>query len=107
VSVHRYHVYVVKLHGDIWYEPAFLKQNPQALKHSPAAYVGMTGLNPALRFARHKAGAHANRWVLRYGLGLLPELYEVYNPMPRAAAQDMEIELAWELRAQGWGVWQN
>jgi hypothetical protein len=98
---------VVRLHGDVWYEPAFLKQNPDALRHGPAVYVGMTGLNPELRFARHKAGVYANRWVKDYGLALLPNLYEMFNPMPKQAAQDMEIELAWSFRAKSWGVWQN
>jgi hypothetical protein len=40
----------------------------------------MTGLDPDLRFDRHKAGVQANRFVLEYGLRLLPQLYEVYNP---------------------------
>jgi hypothetical protein len=103
----RHHVYVVGLHGDIWYEPSFVQANPQALRHGPAVYVGMTGLTPALRFARHKAGVKANRWVLKYGIALLPDLYEVFNPMPYAVAAEMEIDLAWEFRERGWGVWQN
>ena len=42
----------------------------------------------------------------RYGLRLLPELYEVYNPMPYDDARDMEVELAIDLRESGYGVWQ-
>ena len=30
----------------------------------------------------------------QFGLRLLPELYEVYNPMPYDGARDMEVELA-------------
>ena len=39
-------------------------------------------------------------------LRLLPELYEVYNPMPYDGARDMEVELAIALREAGYGVWQ-
>ena len=37
---------------------------------------------------------------------LLPELYEMYNPMPYDGARDMEVELAIALREAGYGVWQ-
>ena len=73
---------------------------------SPFVYVGMTGLDPDLRFDKHKAGIQANRFVFEYGLRLLPALYEVYNPMPYEAARDMEVELAIALREAGYGVWQ-
>jgi len=66
----------------------------------------MTGLDPDSRFDRHKAGIQANRFVFRYGERLVPELYEVYNPMPYDAARDMEVELAIALRQAGHGVWQ-
>jgi hypothetical protein len=49
----------------------------------------MTRLDPDLRFDKHKAGIHANRFVFKYGLRLLPALYEVYNPMPYEAAREM------------------
>jgi hypothetical protein len=64
------------------------------------------GLDPDLRFDRHKAGIQANRLVRAYGLRLLPHLYEVYNPMPYEAAREMEVELAIGLREAGYGVWQ-
>ena len=48
--------------------------------------VGMTGLMPEERFANHKAGTKAASVVKRYGLRLLPELYEHLNPMPFEAA---------------------
>ena len=64
------------------------------------------GLDPDLRFDRHKAGIQANRYVLEFGLRLLPELYAVYNPMPYDGARDMEVELAIGLREAGYGVWQ-
>ncbi len=102
----HFHVYVVLLADQVWNEPAYRKANPDKDLLKPCLYVGMTGLDPDLRFDRHMAGVQANRFVLKYGLRLLPELYEVYNPMPYEAARDMEVELAIGLREAGYGVWQ-
>jgi hypothetical protein len=102
-ALHHY-VYVVLL------DPAVLKLrkirhlNPARQKDKPCIYVGMTGLKPEERFSNHKAGIKAARIVQRYGLRLLPELYEVFNPMPFEVAAQMEKELAEDLRAQGFTV---
>ena len=101
-----HHVYVVLLDGRVWNEPSFRKANPDHALGRPFVYVGMTGLDPDLRFDRHKAGIQSNRFVFEYGLRLLPQLYEVYNPMPYEAAREMEVELAIGLREAGYGVWQ-
>lgn len=103
---HRHHVYVVELDDRVWNDAAFRRANPDHVLGRPFVYVGMTGLDPDLRFDRHKAGVQANRYVHAHGVRLLPALYEVYNPMPYRAAQDMEVELAIALREKGWGVWQ-
>jgi hypothetical protein len=103
---HRYHVYVVELDDRIWNLARFRKANPDHVLGKPFVYVGMTGLDPDLRFDRHKAGIKANRFVQTYGLSLWPALYEVYNPMPYDGARDMEVELAIGLREKGYGVWQ-
>jgi hypothetical protein len=66
----------------------------------------MTGLDPDVRFDRHKADIQANRFVRDYGLRLLPQLYEVFNPMPYDGAADMEVELGIGLREMGYAVWQ-
>src|SRR4028119_2005471 len=95
---HHYHVYVVRLADAVWNEPSFRKANPDYRLGKPFVYVGMTGLDPDLRFDRHKAGIQANRFVQAYGLELVPALYEVYNPMPYDGARDMEVELAIGLR---------
>jgi len=100
-------VYVVELSKDVLNEPKFRKSNPHYRLGFPCVYVGMTGLAPDVRFDKHKAGIQANRFVLRYGLQLLPQLYEIYNPMPYDAARDMEVELAISLREKGFGVWQG
>lgn len=103
---HRHHVYVVLLSERVWNEPSFRRANPDHDMTKPCLYVGMTGLDPDLRFDRHKAGIKANRFVQKYGVRLVPELYECFNPMPYEAARDMEVELAIGLREQGYGVWQ-
>ena len=102
----HYHVYVVELSKDVLFEQRFVKANPDYVPGKPCVYVGMTGLDPDLRFDKHKAGIQSNRFVREYGLRLLPKLYEVYNPMPYDGARDMEVELAIGLREEGYGVWQ-
>lgn len=103
---HHHHVYVVELADSVWNEASFRKANPDHQLGKPFVYVGMTGLDPDLRFDKHKAGIQANRFVFQYGLRLLPSLYEVFNPMPYEAAREMEVELAIGLRDAGYGVWQ-
>jgi hypothetical protein len=99
-------VYVVELSADVLHEARFRKANPGYMIGKPCVYVGMTGLDPDVRFDKHKAGIQSNRFVRDYGLRLRPDLYEVFNPMPYDAARDMEVELGIGLREQGYGVWQ-
>lgn len=103
---HHHHVYVVELHRDVLYEAGFRRANPRYDGFAPCVYVGMTGLDPARRFQNHKAGVKGNRYVQRFGLRLMPELYECFNPMPFAAARELEADLAEDYRARGWAVWQ-
>jgi len=102
----RYHVYVVELDDRVWNQRRFREANPGCDVAKAFLYVGMTGLDPDLRFDRHKAGVQANRYVQEYGLRLVPSLYAVYNPMPYEAAREMEVELGIGLREAGHGVWQ-
>lgn len=102
----HYHVYVVELDDRVWNVARFRRANPDYAPGRPFVYVGMTGLDPDLRFDKHKAGIQANRFVQDYGVRLRPELYEQYNPMPYRAAVEMEVELGIALRAKGYGVWQ-
>ena len=53
------------------------------------------------------AGYKSNRFVRRYGLRLLPMLYDEYNPLGYEDAYEMEIELASMLREKGYAVWQK
>ena len=104
---HHHSVYVVLLSKDVWYEPKFRRCNPDYDPSRPCVYVGMTGQSPDVRSDKHKAGIKSNKYVRLYGLRLMPELYECYNPMPYEAALEMEVELGIGLREQGYGVWQG
>ncbi len=103
---YHHSVYVVLLSKAVLYERKFQKCNPHYDPDKPCVYVGMTGQSPDVRFDKHKAGIKANRYVQKFGQRLMPELYACYNPMPYAAALEMEVELAIHLRENGYGVWQ-
>jgi hypothetical protein len=101
---HHHHVYVVLLSPAVRRFPKVRTVNPDADPEKPCLYVGMTGLSPAERFANHKAGIKAAPLVKRYGLRLLPELFQHLNPMPYQAALQMEQDLAEDLRREGYTV---
>jgi hypothetical protein len=98
---HHHHVYVVLLDPAAGRIRSVRAANPRRDPKKPCLYVGMTGLNPEERFIHHKAGTKAASVVERYGLRLLPELYEHLNPMPYEAAAQMETDLAEDLRRAG------
>ncbi len=100
----HHHVYVVLLDAAVGKERKVRALNPRRDKAKPCVYVGMTGLPPIERFWNHKDGHKASYYVCKYGVKLLPELYEHLNPMPYEAACVMERELAEELREQGYTV---
>lgn len=102
----HHHVYIIELSKDVLYEGRFRKANPGYIAGKPCVYVGMTGLDPDLCFDKHKAGIQSNRYVQKYGLRLLPDLYELYNPLTYGEACELEVELAIDLREGGYGVWQ-
>ena len=102
----NHNVYVIELSTDVLYEGKFKKCNPGYITGKPCVYVGMTGIDPDVRFDKHKAGIQSNRYVKQYGLRLLPDLYEGFNPLPYEAACDKEIEIGIDLRSAGFGVWQ-
>jgi hypothetical protein len=102
-----YHLYVVELDDRVWNSAKFRRCNPHYRMGQPFVYVGMTGLDPDTRFDKHKAGIQANTFVTDHGLHLLPALYAHLNPLPYDVAKKLEVELAIELQAKGYGVWQG
>ena len=105
-SLREFHhnVYVIPLSPEVAKHPSIRKLNPGRDPAKPCLYVGMTGLDPTERFQNHKNG-YKSAWVVKqYGVRLVPEMYECYNPMPFEAAAQMEKELAEDLRSQGYTI---
>ena len=100
----HHNVYVVLLSKHALKDPSVLRRNPNRDPLKPAIYVGLTGLPVDHRFENHKNGYKSARLVRKYGVRLLPELYEHLNPMPYEHAAQMEKDLAEDLRIQGYGV---
>ena len=100
----HHNVYVILLSKRALKEPAILRLNPKRDSKKPAVYVGMTGLPVDHRFENHKNGYKSARVVRKYGVRLMPELYEHLNPMPFDAAAQMEKDLAEDLRKEGYTV---
>lgn len=69
-------------------------------------HVYVIELDPDVRFDKHKACIQANAYVMKYGLRLLPDLYEGFNPMTYEDAQQREVEIGIDLRSAWFGVWQ-
>ena len=100
----HHNVYVILLDKAVAKHPSIVRLNPNRQPSKPCVYVGMTGIPVEHRFENHK-NDYKSAWVVRrYGIRLIPELYEHLNPMPFEAAAQMEIELAEDLRAEGYTV---
>ena len=102
----HYHVYVVELARDVQRNARFLRSNPGYIHGKPRVYVGMTGLDPDVRFDKHKAGIQSNRSVQEFGMRLLPQLYALYNPLTYDEPRSLEVELGIDLRESGYRGWQ-
>jgi hypothetical protein len=100
----HHNVYVILLSKRALKDPAVLRHNPNRDPLKPAIYVGLTGLPVDHRFENHKNGYKSARLARKYGVRLLPELYEHLNPMPYEHAAQMEKDLAEDLRAEGYAV---
>ena len=100
----HHNVYVVLLDPAAARIRKVLLANPARDPKKPILYVGLTGLTPEERFANHKAGIKSSSLVRRFGIRLLPELYQHLNPMPYEAAAQMEKDLTEDLRRAGYAV---
>lgn len=99
-------MYVIELDARVWNHARFRRANAGHDLTRPCVYVGMTGLPIEQRFANHRRGHRGNSYVTRYGVRLLPRLYQRLNPMRYALARLTEVTLAQRLRAEGYAVWQ-
>lgn len=100
----HHNVYVVLLGPAVAKIRKVRLANPDRDSTKPCVYVGLTGLSPEQRFENHRRGMKSSSLVKRFGLRLLPELYEHLNPMPYAAAAEMERDLTEDLRKAGYTV---
>ena len=100
----HHNVYVILLSARALKNGSVCRLNPNRDPAKPAIYVGMIGLPVDHRFENHKNGYKAARLVRKYGVRLLPELFEHLNPMPYEAAVQMEKDLAEDLRNEGYAV---
>ena len=101
---HHHNVYVILLEDKVALHPSVQRVNPRRDPSKPCVYVGMTGLPVEHRFENHKHGYKSAWTVEKYGIRLMPELFEHLNPMPYDAAAQMEKDLAEDLRSQGYTV---
>ena len=71
------------------------------LKKCYGFYVGETSQAPRKRFAQHRCGFKAGRAAKRFGICLLPALFERFNPFDCNAADKLEFQLGREFRRCG------
>jgi hypothetical protein len=100
----HHNVYVILLDEKVAKHASVLRANPRRDPAKPCVYVGMSGLPPEHRFENHKHGYQAAWVVEKYGIRLMPEFYEHLNPMPYDAALQLEMDLAEDLRNEGYTV---
>jgi predicted GIY-YIG superfamily endonuclease len=100
VAGQQYHVYVVELDRALCAKRGCLPRNGR-----PPVYVGQSANPPEGRFAQHKEGYKASRFVRDFGVKLLPRLSKGYGPFTaREAAIDAEARLARRLERLGYCV---
>ena len=102
-----YHLYAVRLDDAVLQRRPFRERNPGHVPGKPCYYVGSSIYPPEVRFAKHKAGVKASRWVRDHGLHVAArKCREVQLTGPDQPAR-AEREYADRLRAKGYGIWQN
>ena len=100
----HYRIYVVLLDTGVIGEKRARDANPLHHPAKPCVYVGMTGTDPETRFAQHKRGYKASRYVKKYGVRLLPALSAGLENLRYERALAAEADLAEALRDEGYFV---
>ena len=104
----KYYLYVIELDKKVWESAKFRKKNPNSRAGGRCFYVGQSARAPMLRLKQHKEGYKSNSFARRFGIKLVPEFYEKYNPIPtRKDAEELEEYLANKLKKERYGVWFN
>ena len=104
----KYYLYVIELDNEVGKLVKFRKQSPKFLLGNSCFYVGQSAQTPSIRFRQHKEGYKSNTYAKRFGMRLVPEFYEKYNPIPaRKDTEELEEYFAMKLRQERYGVWFN
>lgn len=110
-----FYVYVIKLKQEFGGTRKAIEANPERDPDLPCIYVGYSSKPPEERFEEHIKGKRSDkghplfsRIVKRWGVALMPEMYESYNPIKSMdKAKKMEQTLAEKYRKEGFTVWWN
>ena len=97
-------VYVIELDDLVLNEASFVAENMDHDPNLPCVYVGQTGLTAKQGFKNHKSGYKSSKYAHRYGIRLLPHLYEHIPAMTFDESKSAESQLAEELREEGYAV---
>jgi hypothetical protein len=104
-TVGEFHsVYVVLLDEHIGTLPQMRLRNPKHNLSKPCVYIGLTSARVGPRFEYRKATGELEWRVYRFGVRLMPKLYEHLNPMTYETALQTAKKLAEDLRAKGYCV---
>jgi hypothetical protein len=99
-----YSVYVVLLDEYVAALPQMRRRNPKRETSKPCVYVGLTPLRVDSRFDFRRASPEAEWRVHKFGVRLMPELFDSFHPMTCKQALQTAKKLADDLRANGFGV---
>jgi hypothetical protein len=100
----RYSVYVVLLDEYVGTLPQMRRRNPKRDPSKPFVYVGLTSLPVDRRFDFRGATSEHEWRLYKFGVRLMPELYDSLPPMTCKRALQTAKKLADDLRAKGFGV---
>src|SRR5215471_16619408 len=100
----RYSVYVVLVDEYVGTLPQMRRRNPKRDPSKPYVYVGLTSLPVNRRFNFRRATPEHEWRLHKFGIRLMPELYDSLRPMACRPALQTAKKLADDLRAKGFGV---
>jgi hypothetical protein len=96
----RYSVYVVLLDEYVGTLPQMRRRNPKRDPSKPFVYIGLTSLPLDRRFDFHGATPEHEWRLHKFGIRLMPELYDSLRPMTCKRALQTAKKLADDLRAK-------
>ena len=99
-----YSIYVVLLDDYVGTLPQMRRRNPKRNLSKPCVFVGLTPLRVDRRFDFRRATPEHEWRLHKFGVRLMPELYDSLHPMTCKQALQAAKELADYLKAKGFGV---